>query len=166
MNILNHTDCLLLIDCQYGFVDYSKTRLIYNLNRLTKHFRDRDKPILILEYTGCGLTLSSITDILQYYQNKNVIQKNFESGTPKILREYPEISKLDLTFHVAGVNWSQCVFKTARDLLRKTNNLNLVLHKYASNPGFRKCDNIWEDLTQRYSNRIQIINRSKDYVNK
>ena len=166
MNTLSHTDCLLLIDVQYGFIDPTKTQLINNLNKLTKQFVNQDKPINILEYTGCGMTLSSITDILQYYNHKEIIQKNLENGTPYLLKKFPEYSHLGLTFHVAGVNWTQCVFRTVQDLVAKSINSKIVLHRYASNPTFRKCEFLWNDLIEKYPNRIEIIRRRKDYVNK
>lgn len=151
-------DQLIIVDAQYGFIETTQRRLISNLVGLTKQFIKFQNNIIILEYIGCGLTLSAITEHTVYYSKASIIGKNFESGTPKILKNSPDLAKLGLTFHVAGVNWNQCVFKTIRDLLIKTNG-KVVAHRYASNPYFRRCDKIWDDLIAKYNDRLEIIKR-------
>ena len=150
MNTLNHGDILLIVDAQYGFVDYSQTRLLNNLSKLTKLFRDNNSHIYLIEYAGCGMTHSKITEIISNYTNKTVITKYRDSAAPYILK------------NLIGVNWTQCLFKTARDLLAA--GYNVQSYKYASNPSFRRCNKLWNDLIDKYQNKL-IIRSKHESIN-
>lgn len=162
MNTLNHRDILLIVDAQYGFVDYSQTRLLNNLSKLTKLFRDNNSHIYLIEYAGCGMTHSKITEIISNYTNKTVITKYRDSAAPYILKNLDNFGTFPLTFHLIGVNWTQCLFKTARDLLAA--GYNVQSYKYASNPSFRRCNKLWNDLIDKYQNKL-IIRSKHESIN-
>lgn len=143
MNTLSQADILVLIDVQYGFIEHTQRKLLYNLTRLTRAFRNNNKHICLVEYADCGLTHSKITELIDKYNNKSKIIKYRDSAGQHIFQNFQKSNVSGLTFHVAGVNWSQCVFKTTQDLLKY--GYKVTAHKYASNPSFRRTK-LWESL--------------------
>ena len=152
MNILQNQDILIIIDTQYGFVTHEQKVLLNNIAKLTKSFRDKHRHICLVEYHGCGLTHSKITSLLSNYNNQSLIVKNRDSAAPYILKNFGNSPVFPLTFHLIGVNWTQCLFKTASGLLSAGHNVQS--YKYASNPSFRRCDKIWQELVTKYQNKL------------
>jgi len=144
-NISKNRDILIIIDAQYGFIGYEHTRLIYNLVKHTKLFRNKGCHICVVEYANCGKLLSGITNELVYYKNQSLITKYRTSAGPYILKNfYTQLNQVN--FHLIGVNWTQCLFQTAKDLVQAGQ--NVVAYRKASNPSYRRCPKIWDDLSK------------------
>lgn len=151
---ISTTDILVIIDAQYGFIGYEHTRLIYNLVKYTKLFRDKGCHICIVSYADCGLVLSGITDELTYYKNKSHIVKHRTSAGPYILRQFSHLLPCGIKWHLIGVNWTQCLFQTAKDLVKAKQ--DVIVYKKASNPNHKRCPKIWEDLS--INTNLTIVN--------
>lgn len=153
-------EILCVIDMQIDFVCPDRNKRVVNeVIRLIHKARKNKKKILLVEYTGCSWTLSQITKAVRHYDNYSYVQKNLENGADYISATLQKSDFSDLTFHVCGVNWHQCVKSTADGLLRK--GAKIIAYPNASNPEFRSglinAPGNWNELKTQYKERLELV---------
>ena len=127
--------CLVIVDMQYDFQASRKQETINNVIREVCRAKEKNVPIIILEYSDHGHTHNSIVNTLGNYNKWIVVTKSTDDGSNEVLEGLNNlgipadyISRVVLT----GVNFSYCVFSTAKGLTQVIPT-SIVIKKSACN---------------------------------
>ena len=145
---MNYT--LVVLDVQVYFEAASSFKLISNCKREIRKAINNKAPILLVEYINCGRTSDEILEVLSKYDNKFIVIKTTDDGSFKILEAIAHFH-LPNKIRLIGVNTNACVYATAKGLVKKScevnviadacNSINLKFHNIGLNK-LRKCSGV------------------------
>jgi nicotinamidase-related amidase len=113
---------LLVIDMQDYFLtswhDDERNELVKSVKEEIITAMGDSAPVVLVEYTGCGKTATSLLDIVDYYPDTHLIRKDSNGGGKK-LAQYVQRNGLPTEIRVVGINTDYCVLESVRNLAKQ-----------------------------------------------
>lgn len=140
---------LVIVDMQYLFYTARKDKVIRECQRLIKHFKANNLPIIILEYIGCDDTLKELKRLYKDYPLAKTLIKRCDDGSNQIHKHFKtnglNLNKRDeIEIVICGVNIDACVISTTWGLVKKGYNVRVI--KSACNTvNYRGGQKLWEN---------------------
>ncbi len=146
---------LIVVDCQPGFGISNDMDLVKNTVKKIQEFKERNDPVIVLEYRGYQRTVESIRDALKNYPDGVFLLKDYNDGSEEIenhLDRY-DISEID-EVQFCGVNLNHCVLETVTGLGEKYPKIDMtILHECCgSQDGMEYATNKVLDVQKRHAN--------------
>ena len=111
---------LVIIDMQEHFLSARDTALQESICDLIAKQKSAGGRIVLVEYSQCGKSVTSIRSALAGYDHVITVKKRADDGSTAILTSLRKVGWLDSPeFILCGVNTPYCVLHTARGLEKK-----------------------------------------------
>ncbi len=131
---------LIVVDCQPGFGITDDMDLVKNTVKKIQEFKERNDPVIVLEFRGHKRTVNSILELIEDYPDGVILEKSYNDGSDEIkdhLYHHTHIPDIDEA-QFCGVNLDCCVLDTAIGLGKKYPRMDMtILHECCGATGNR-----------------------------
>ena len=153
---------LVVIDMQESYAHTGNKTLLKNV---VKHVREAKKakvPIIIVEFANYGETRNEIMKLLRKrYKNHVVVQKHACNGSPEVKKVLEKDFGIlaPATLNLCGVFTQDCVAKTAKGLVEKGFEINVIEEACYAN----KYDHVAQVETWEQSGTVNVVCKGPDW---
>jgi len=144
-------DALVIVDMQGYFSTAKDKATIKNVKSLIREFREKNLPIIVLEYyyptENLGHTLPCLTKLLDDYYFTRYVRKSDDDGGREVIKCLRDNGWEIKNFTVCGVNLGACVRETVWTL-------TYTYHKHIK---------VVKKACNGFSSRRDAFNRNKDF---
>lgn len=143
---------LTVIDMQHKFKSARNIHVIKACLNEIKHAKKQNLPIVIVEYSGYGKTIPSISNLLKDYNKVYHVVKSGIDGASEVYQKIRHINSNKI--RMIGIETDFCVQYTAVSLRKRKYNVDLV--KQACYTSFENNEHLLNNINKRYK-KINVI---------
>jgi len=122
---------LVVVDMQEHFKSACNPDVIIGVTQEIILAKQKNTPIILLEYAGCGKSHEGFSSLLRNYPWKARVKKGDDDGSQEIVRAIRRRGFNDSALRLCGVNADCCVCATVTGLLKRLEDTQIEVVKEA-----------------------------------